>query len=281
MKKSIFKTVVILIFVVLFSTIFLGAQRPNDFDDLKIEYDLPIIMYHATHKGKPAKYNLPPDALEKDFVYILECGYTPIFIKDLINFTENDKPLPPKPIMITFDDAYTNNYLYAWPIIKKHQIKCVMSVVGKFIDDNYKEGKLCPTGSHLTYEEIDELNKSGIVEIQNHTYNCHGKSGRVGLAKKKRESYEEYEKTISNDLMLLQNKLKEKLNINCTAVTYPFGSCSKETEKVIKKLGFKAALTCAEGTNKIKQGANLFCLKRYNRPGGKTAEAFFGKIGVK
>jgi len=280
MKKSIFKRTAGLLFIILFSMIFLGAQRPNDFGG-DLEYELPIIMYHATHKGKPGKYNLPPSELEKDFIYILEHGCTPIFIKDLIDFVENAKPLPQKPIMITFDDAYTNNYLYAWPIIQKHNVKCIMSVVGKFTDDNYKNGKLCPTGSHLTYEEINELHKSGLVEIQNHTYNCHGKSGRTGLAKRKRESYEEYEKAISEDLMLLQNILKERFNINCTAVTYPFGSFSKETETVVKKLGFKACLTCSEGINKIKQGSSLFSLKRYNRPGGKNAEDFFNKIGVK
>jgi len=279
MRKPILKKAAALVIIILFSAMFLGAVKPNVFAE--IEYDLPIIMYHATHNGKAGKYNLPPKQLEKDFVYILECGYTPIFMKELIDFNEKGKPLPNKPIMITFDDAYTNNYLYAWPLIQKYKFKCVMSVVGKFTDDNYKNGKLCPTGSHLTYEEIGELHKSGLVEIQSHTYNCHGKSGRTGLAKKKRESLAEYEKKISEDLMLLQTKLKEKLGITCTAVTYPFGSYSKETEAVIKKLGFKACFTCSEGINKIKQGGNLFCLKRYNRPGGKSEQVFFGKIGVK
>ena len=269
-----------MLFIVLFSVTFFGVGRPKEIDSPNLEYDLPIIMYHATYKGKPGKYNLSPDQLEKDFIYILECGYTPIFVKDVIEFTEKNKPLPVKPIMITFDDAYTNNYLFAWPIIKKYNFKCVMSVVGKFTDDNYRDGKLCPAGSHLTYEEIGELHKSGLVEIQNHTYNCHGKSGRTGLAKRKRESFEEYQKIISQDLMLLQNKLKNKLNITCTAVTYPFGSYSKETEAVIQKLGFKAALTCSEGINKISKDTNLFYLKRYNRRGGKSAKDFFSKIGV-
>jgi len=282
MRKAIFKSVSLMLLVLL-SAVFIGAQKPKNIDktNLGLEYDLPIIMYHSTYKKNPNKYNLPPKDLEKDFVYILECGYTPIFMSDLIEFKETGKPLPKKPIIVSFDDAYTNNYLYAFPIMKELSFKCVISVVGKYTDDNYKNGELHPTGSHMTYEEIDEMNKSGLVEIQSHTYNLHNNSGRIGLGKRRGETYEQYKKSVSDDLMQLQNKLKEKLNITCTTVAYPFGSYSIDSEKVLKELGFKAALTCNEGINKINKDTNLFYLKRYNRPAGISAEKFFGKIEVK
>ena len=201
-------------------------------------------------------------------------------MRDLIDFQEYGKAFPDKPIMITFDDGYYNNYVNAFPLFKKHKIKCVMSVVGKYIDDNYKNGKLSPTGSHVTYEQIEEMHKSGFVEIQCHTYNMHNSKGRLGMSKKKKETLEEYQKALKEDLMRLQTNLKEKLNITCTTVCYPFGEYSKETEGIIKGLGFKAALTCNEGINVITKDSNLFYLKRYNRPYGKSSESFFKKIEV-
>lgn len=244
-------------------------------------YNVPIIMYHSTHKKNPGKYCVTPALLEEDLKYLNFKGYTSIFIQDLIDFQEKDKCLPDNPIIITFDDGYTNNYLNAFPLFKKYETKCVMSIVGKYIDDNYKDGKLCPTRSHLSYVEIKELYDSGFVEIQNHTYNLHNTKGRIGLGKKKKESIDEYENILTEDLMLLQNNLKEKLNISCTTVAYPFGKYSKETESILKKLGFKAALTCNEGINKITKDSSLFYLKRYNRPNGKSSEKFFRTIEKK
>lgn len=242
------------------------------------EYKIPIIMYHSTNGRNAGKYAVTPSLLEKDFIYIKEKGYTPIFIKDLINFQERNKPLPEKPIIITFDDGYYNNYVNAFPLFKKHKIKCVMSVVGKLIDDNYKDGKLCPTGSHVTYEQIEEMHQSGFVEIQCHSYNMHNSKNRLGMSKKRKETIDEYKKALTEDTMRLQENLKQKLNITCTAVCYPFGAFSRESENILRQLGFKAALTCNEGINQITQNSNLFYLKRYNRPSGKSTESFFKKI---
>lgn len=243
-------------------------------------FRVPIIMYHCIYGKNPGAYAIPPALLEKDLIYLKENGYNSIVIQDLIDFKENKKRLPDKPVMLTFDDGNITNYLNAYPLMKKYGFKCVMSVVGAYVDSNYdKDGNTIRSPvSSVNYEHINEMLASGLVEIQSHTYDMHKLSPRRGLSKKSGEDEIQYEKNLTTDLMRLQFRLKERTGNAPAAVTYPFGSYSAGTAEILKKLGFKAALTCTEGINNITGQSDLFLLKRYNRPYGISTEAFFDKF---
>lgn len=243
-------------------------------------YAFPIIMYHSTWNKNPNKYSVTPTTFENDLIFLIKNGFTTIVVKDLINYIENGTPLPDKPVMLTFDDGYKTNYLYAYPLLKKYQMKAIFSIVGKYTDDNYdKNGKVKNSCGHMTYEEIKEVSDSGYVEIQNHTYNLHGDiDGRCAMGKKSSETFKDYDNAISKDLIKFQDRMKEKTGITCTAVTYPFGKYSLYTVDVLKHLGFMASFSCTEGINVISKNSELFNLKRYNRPSGISTAKYFNKI---
>ena len=243
--------------------------------------NLPILMYHSILKdnsGSP-KYIVTPSRLEEDLKYLKQNGYETVTVQDLIDYTENGKPLPEKPVMLTFDDGYYNNYYYAYPLMKKYNMKMVLSVVGKFTDTFSETDDSNPNYSHLTWTLIDEMQKSGFVEIQNHTYNLHSTSGRMGCKKLRDESLQEYENLLTDDLTKLQEKLKQQTGKSPTAFTYPFGGVSNASYDIIKKLGFKASLSCSEGINTItKDGECLYMLKRFIRTSDLSSEEYFKKI---
>ena len=97
---------------------------------------VPVIMYHAVmdDASRLGKYVISPEELESDFKWLSENGYTAILSEDLINYTENGAALPEKPILLTFDDGYYNNYLYAYPTAKRYGMKFVLSPIGKYAD---------------------------------------------------------------------------------------------------------------------------------------------------
>jgi peptidoglycan/xylan/chitin deacetylase (PgdA/CDA1 family) len=209
-----------------------------------------------------------------------EKGYTAIFVRDLINWKNGGFEMPQKPIMITLDDGYLTNYYYAYPLVKKYGMKCVMSVVGTLIDENYRAGSR-HTAAHVNYEQIAEMNKSGAVEIQNHTYDLHKNlKTQKGLRKIKGESSERYKERLSKDLLRLNSALEKHAGIRCSAVAFPFGVYSKETVGIVAGLGFQASFTCAGGINSIQKGGSLQLLKRINRAGGISTESFFKKCGI-
>ena len=256
----LFLFVLIFIFVLLFSFAFANSD----------EYiKVPIIMYHSILKdpARSNKYTITPAVLEEDLKYIKANGYETITISDLISYVYDDKPLPPKPIILTFDDGHYNNYGYLYPLLEKYDMKAVISIVGSYTDKFSETDEANLNYSYLRWKDINELISSGRIEFQNHTYNLHDNThGRIGAKKKKGESDDEYKKILEEDINKLQNEFKENTGYVPTCFTYPFGGISNSSLDIIKELGFKASLSCEEGINKITKNPNsLYLLKRYNR----------------
>ena len=281
MKIKIFKLahillflfILIFIFVLLFSFFFANSE----------EYiKVPIIMYHSILKdpARSNKYTITPAVLEEDLKYIKANGYETITISDLISYVYDDKPLPPKPIILTFDDGHYNNYGYLYPLLEKYDMKAVISIVGSYTDKFSETNEANLNYSYLRWKDINELISSGRVEFQNHTYNLHDNThGRIGAKKKKGESDDEYKKILEEDINKLQNEFKENTGYVPTCFTYPFGGISNSSLDIIKELGFKASLSCEEGINKITKNPNsLYLLKRYNRPSYVSTYNIFKKF---
>lgn len=245
------------------------------------EIDLPIIMYHSFLKDDKAhgEFVISPEQLENDIEYIISNGYTPILVNELTAFQEGKGTLPEKPIMITFDDGYYNNYLYAFPILKKHNVKAVISPIAKYSELYSQHDENNAYYSHITWEQGREMVSSGLIEFQNHTYDLHSISnGGKGIQKRKNESDAQYKQHLYADLYKAHNMIKENLSFSPTALTLPFGATCKEADSVIEEMGYKVTFSSVEGVNAIYKGCDLHFLKRYNRPHGKNSEEFFDKI---
>ncbi|MEE0265757.1 MAG: polysaccharide deacetylase family protein [Acutalibacteraceae bacterium] len=244
---------------------------------------LPIIMYHSISKDskQQGKYVIDPSKLENDLITLKEKGYTTITIQQLIDYTENKCDLPDKPIMLTFDDGYYNNYLYAYPLLKKHRCKAVISPICYYTEQYSNANEvLSPSYSHCTWQQLEEMQKSGYVEIQNHSYNLHSQNGRLGIQQRSDESDNEYKEVITKDISQAQDMFKQHLKITPNAFVYPFGIMSDSSEEILKGLSFKCTLICEEKVNTITKDKNsLYMLGRYLRTNDMSANELFEKFG--
>ncbi len=248
---------------------------------------LPIIMYHGLLKD-PAlqnKFVIDPALFESDLEYLKKKGYTTMFLSDLIQCVKNGTPFPKKPIILTFDDGYYNNYLYAFPLLKKNNMKAVISIIGRYTDQYSEKDSNQPSYSHITWDQINEMIDSGCIEIQNHTYDMHTyNSGRKGSLRKNGESIEAYGVALDTDIGYLQKHIKEKTGTKPNTFTYPFGFHSKNSEEFLKGLGFEATLTCREKINYIstkkRNPDELYQLNRILRGPNLSSEDFFQKYGI-
>ena len=243
---------------------------------------IPIVMYHGLLKerSRQGKYVISPDTFEEDLKYLKEHGYTTVVMQDLIDYVYNGKELPPKPIVISFDDGYYNNYYYAFPLLKQYNCKMVLSPIGKQTDLYSEQQDTHPNYSHVTWDNINEMMQSGLVEFQNHTYDLHKSSGeRIGAKKSSGETVETYKRTLTDDVMLMQQKMKENTGYTPTTFVYPFGAVSEASNDILKEMGFLATLGCESKINVIckNEPDSLFMLGRYLRPAGQSSEVYFTK----
>ncbi len=243
---------------------------------------LPIIMYHSVIKdeSRSGMYVITPDTLKKDIEYLHANGYTFISASELIDYAENGGVMPKKPVMLTFDDGFYNNYGYVKPLLEKCDAKAVISVVGSYTDEFSESNIANLSYGYLRWSDIYDLFLSPRIDVGNHSYNFHSMdNGRKGAGRNYGETDEEYKNIFYEDTKKAQDRFMEKTGFSPIIYTYPFGEYDEISTDVLKEMGFKMSLTCTEGINYIKPySESLFLLKRYNRPSGIGSEEFFEKI---
>lgn len=244
---------------------------------------LPVAMYHSvTDVGdSPGQYVISPSMLENDLNYLSEHGYTTVTVNDLIAYVMDGASLPEKPVMLTFDDGYYNNYCNAYPLLQKYDMRAVLSSVGALTEqfsqtDDPEEHE---AWSYCTRAELKEMADSGVIEMQNHSYNFHTLDQRKGCLRKSGENTETYRAMFIDDTQQAQDLFTEIGIAKPICYTYPYGALNEETEELIGQCGFTASLSCEEGIASIVHDpACLRRIRRFNRDGRVTSEQFWGKV---
>ena len=117
---------------------------------------VPVLMYHAVSDqtwGLEGLFLSPPD-MEAQLKYLTENGYDPIFFSDLPHLDQYRKP-----VILTFDDGYNNNYTDLYPLLQKYNVKATIFVIPSSVGGQYS----------MTAAQIKEMADSGLVSIQSHT----------------------------------------------------------------------------------------------------------------
>lgn len=186
----------------------------------KIEGGVPVLMYHSIGYEKDNPVRLPIENLEKQMKYLKDNNYTTLSMEDLYNYFENNKPIPEKSIVLTFDDGYLDNYTRLYPILKKYDFKGTIFVITNAID---KEK------DYLLSNQLKELDKDCLA-IESHT------AGHENLSEL---PYDKQLKTLKTSKEYLEKTLNKKV----TYIAYPYGKYNEETLRAVKDAGYKMAFT--------------------------------------
>ena len=96
--------------------------------------------------------------LEENLQTIKKLNYTPITFIEMAEFLDTGKKLPQRPIILSFDDGYDDNFLEALPLLEKYKMKAVFYIITDKVG----------TGGYMTWEQIKQLQEKG-HEIGSHT----------------------------------------------------------------------------------------------------------------
>jgi peptidoglycan/xylan/chitin deacetylase (PgdA/CDA1 family) len=193
---------------------------------------VPILMYHSV-SDRPNVETRPlavrPSALSEQLSYLKESGFTPLTMADLIASLhgEDDRHLPDRPVVVTFDDGYADFHSEALPLLERHNVPATVFLTSGWVSDAGKEAAGRPLDTMLTWSQAREAASCGI-EIGGHSH-----------------SHPQLDQLPDNELRqeLWRNRalLEDKIGVLVSTMAYPYGYSSARVRREVRRAGYRAA----------------------------------------
>ncbi|WDT76739.1 MAG: polysaccharide deacetylase family protein [Candidatus Manganitrophus sp.] len=228
-----------------------------------------ILMYHKVSNLPPEREvpycNVPVASFEAQMRFLAKSELEVVALDDLGGWLEGGSfGRGRKKVVITFDDGFQDNYLYAAPILRRHQLPATFFVITGAIGRNapfdhlqWDESSLADRAAHpepwlpMTWGMLGELKEQG------HTIGSHTRSHRslAGLTRSE----------VWNEIAQSKKELESGLQTAITLFSYPFGSAvygdlNEGTEEALREAEYRFACTTKWGANLA--GERCYRLKR-------------------
>jgi len=222
------------------------------------EVTIPILCYHRFEDVPLSRYAITPTVFEDQMEYLRRNGFHSISLESLSDYICGSlNSLPPKPIVISIDDGWKSGSTRALPILIKKGFTAVFFVYTDFISS-------CPNS--LSWEDLKGLLK------QNFEVGCHTKSHPHFLFLRKKLDSHEYQGRILEELGDSKRLLEKKLGTSVTLFSYPYGIYDSSLENLVRKYGYKIAVSTNPCPNSKK--SNNLRLSRFIILRSHTQEDF-------
>lgn len=233
-----------------------------------------VLTYHRVNDRLPqGGLVVHPREFKKQmrFLYFYRKQFQVIGVRDVLKYlndsAENrakDKRSRTK-ILITFDDGYRDNYIHAFPVLKKYRFPAVVFLTTSYIGSYYKKECYQDSPWRRDYLDIDEINKMMQAGIDFGAHTAHHPH-------LKEISSELAEQEISKSY----DTVREITNRKDIAFCYPYGEFNESIKDLGIKSGFSCAFTIKPGINY--RGQDLFEIKRIDVLGEDNFSSFKYKI---
>lgn len=209
--------------------------------DPNVKYSVPegvsVLMYHMIGNLKDNAAVMTAENLKWQMKYLKDNGYHPITMQELHDYVKKGAPLPEKPVCITFDDGYEDNYTIVYPLMKEYGFPWTIFVITGSVGQP----------NRVTWDQLSEMADSQTVTISNHTV-THPRLHNLPREEAKAE------------IEGAQKALKEHLGIDNHWIAYPYGDYDEEVDKMAKAAGIDIAVTTDSG--RVHVGSYPYELKR-------------------
>ncbi len=191
---------------------------------------VPVLMYHYIRVNPNpvdrigAGLSVTPDLFAQQMTYLTQAGYTPVSLDDVYAAWTGARPLPPKPVVLTFDDGYRDFFTAAYPVLKARGFKATVYVVTDFLE----------RPAYLTWDMLSVLASEGLVTIGSHTL-THVDLSTAPPDRARREIFES------------KHRLEERLGVGVNDFSYPSGRYNPAVVSLVEAAGYRTAVTTRPG----------------------------------
>lgn len=193
---------------------------------------VPVLMYHYISEPPEGSdiyrtdLSVTPELFRAHMQYLAENGFTPIDLYDLSRAITQHGGLPEKPVIITIDDGYRDNYENGFPILKEFGFTATIFLATNFLDDGHP--------GYLTWAMVKEMSEAGI-RFEPHSKSHSDLSGRG-------RDFLIYE------MLGSQETVAAHIGYMPRYFAYPSGRYDETAMQVLEELGFWGSVTTMGGT---------------------------------
>jgi len=217
----------------------LGAARAED-------PGVPILLYHRFHPTEPGSTTVTTPVFEEQLTWLAEHHYAVVRLGSVVDALRGGRELEPQTVAISVDDGRRSQYTEMFPIIQRYHVPVTLFVYTDAI--SYEPDA-------LTWEEIEEMLKSGLVDVQSHT--C---SHPFFEKERARRSAADYEAFVATELTKSKKTLEDRLRRPVDLLAWPYGVFDSALERAAARAGYVAAFSVEDGL--AHAGEDLFSLPR-------------------
>ncbi len=199
-----------------------GLGPPRDTGDLEPHKGpVPVLMYHVIADPPPSaqfpQLFVDPKSFTAQAKWLARRGYAAVTLNQVYDAWFGDGKLPPKPIVLTFDDGYRGDYVFARRTLRNlHWPGDLNLLVGN-------------VGEELSGEMVERLIDDG-WELDAHTISHLDLTTMTG-ARLRRE--------VAGSRQILRHRFKQPVNFFC----YPAGKFNRSTIRAVRQAGYLGATT--------------------------------------
>lgn len=244
---------------------------------------VPVLMYHHLDAEGNGGTVISVENFESQIRVLAQAGYTPVSVREMIDFVHSGGELPKKPVCISFDDGYESNFTLAGPILEKYGMKATVFCIGSSIGKSTYKDSGEPITPHFSMQEALEMSERGTFSLESHSWDMHQSeklesgTARTCIQPLDGETDEAFAAAVKADCEKQRRYFTENGFPAPEALAYPLGAYSELSEKVLHSdCGILATFTTdPDGTNTLERGRpeSLYLLHRLNMTDGVSADA--------
>ncbi|GGM01788.1 hypothetical protein GCM10010129_51600 [Streptomyces fumigatiscleroticus] len=202
---------------------------------------VPILMYHAVAtdpNDATRALSVTPEAFAEQMALVADRGLTPVGTAELAAAWRSGRPLPARPVLITFDDGYEGVHRHALPVLAKHGFAATLFVSTGWLRGPYDTGGALDT--MLDWDQVRELAGAG-VEIGGHSH-THPQLDQLD------------DDRLRSELILCKEIVSDQLGSVPASFAYPYGYSSRRVRQAVRETGYAQALAVGNALARRRQG---------------------------
>jgi len=215
---------------------------------------VPILMYHEIGKIADSPWCVPTETFRAQISALRNQGYRTILPSDIVAHRKWGKPLPRRPVILTFDDGYLSALKSAEPILKENGFRGIIYLITAQIAETPAERRQYEGKDCRVWPEAQAMQERGVFIFGGHSHDHANLAGIPNPAAQVTEC-------------------KKQLRLHGIdkpySFCYPHGQCNKNTEQAAREAGFQTAVVCEDAVAAIGPTNDLFALPRVSVMGGR------------